>query len=162
MTKSKAIVAEKKDFNPELTNCLISILDELRRFKEYCLSDVAGAFVVSHFIRVFAQQKNYLDNLRQEAAEAIKTRDSQAIERASYRLDNAIDNRSFDYVWSEAANMYDSIISAVIGDQSSDKLIGSFKTADEILKDCRNYSQQQKEQQLNDKIKTLQALLNIS
>lgn len=161
MSKSKAVVVEEKTFNPEVTNYLLEIIDILHKIHDNCVSDVAGTFIVSGFVRVFAQQKNYLDNLRQDAADAIKSRDAKAIERAAYRVNNALDNKAFDYTWSEVANMYDSLITKTIDGQNSDQLIGSFKTADEILQDCRKYSQQQKEITLNENIKTLQALINL-
>ena len=143
MAKSKAYVEEVKTFNPGVTECLYGIIDNLQRIYENCLSEVAGVFIVSGFVRVFAQQKNYLDNLREEAADAIKSRDKDAIKRAAYRVNNALDNKAFDDAWSTIAGMYDSLITRTIDGQNSDQLIGSFKTADEILDSCRKYTQEQ-------------------
>lgn len=160
MAKSKAYVEEVKTFNPVVTECLNGIIDNLQKIYENCLSEVAGVFIVSGFVRVFAQQKNYLDNLREEAAEAIKSRDKDALKRATYRINNALDNKAFDDTWSTIAGMYDSLITRTIDGQTSDQLIGSFKTADEILESCRKYTQEQKEAALDESIKTLQALIN--
>ena len=57
--------------------------------------------------------------------------------------------------------MYDSLITRTIDGQNSDQLIGSFKTADEILESCRKYTQEQKEAALDESIKTLQALITL-
>lgn len=161
MAKSKAYVEEVKTFNPVITDCLYGIIDNLQKIYENCISDVAGVFIVSGFVRVFAQQKNYLDNLREEAADAIKARDKDAIKRAVYRVNNALDNKAFDDTWSAIAGMYDSLITKTIDCQTSDQLIGSFKTADEILESCRKYTQEQKEAALDESIKTLQSLINM-
>lgn len=161
MAKSKTYVEEVKTFNPVVTECLYGIIDNLQRIYENCLSEVAGVFIVSGFVRVFAQQKNYLDNLREEAADAIKSRDKDAIKRAAYRVNNALDNKAFDDAWSTIAGMYDSLITRTIDGQTSDQLIGSFKTADEILDSCRKYTQEQKEAALDESIKTLQALITL-
>ena len=161
MAKSKAYVEEVKTFNPEITNCLYEIIDNLQKIYENCTSEVAGVFIISGFVRVFAQQKNYLDNLREEAADAIKARDKDAIKRAVYRVNNALDNKAFDDTWSAIAEMYDSLITKTIDCQTSDQLIGSFKTSDEILESCKKYTQEQKEAALDESIKTLQSLINL-
>lgn len=161
MAKSKAYIEEVKTFNPVITDCLYGIIDNLQKIYENCLSEVAGVFIVSGFVRVFAQQKNYLDNLREDAADAIKTRDKDAIKRAVYRINNALDNKAFDDTWSAIAGMYDSLITKTIDNQTSDQLIGSFKTAEEILESCKKYTQEQKEAALDESIKTLQAMINL-
>lgn len=160
-TKSKSYVTEQKVFNPELTNLLLDMVDNLHRFYDNCVSDVAGAFIVASFVRVFAQQKNYLDNLRKNADEAVKSGDKYQIKRSIYRLNNALDNKAFDYAWSSIAQMYDSLISSTIDGQTSDALVGSFRTADEILEDVRKYSLAMDQKELDDDIKTLQSLINL-
>lgn len=160
-TKSKSYVTEQKSFNPELTNLLLNMIDDMHKLYDNCVSQVAGAFIVSSFVRVFAQQKNYLDNLRKNADEAVKSGDKYQIKRSIYRLNNALDNKAFDYAWSSISQMYDSLISSTIDGQTSDALVGSFKTADEILEDVRKYSLAQDKIELNEDIKTLQALINL-
>lgn len=161
MSKSKAVVVEKISFNPVVTDCLNGIIENLYTIYQNSVNPVSAVYIIGAFVRVFAQQKSYLDNLRDQADEAVKAKDLYQIKNITFKLNNALDNKGFDDCWTSIAEMYDSIITQTIDGMTSDALVNSFKTSEDILRDCQAFYDNQKSASIDDAIKTLMAMRNL-
>lgn len=134
--KSKVVNPKPKCLVPELVNCLEGIITNLQRYSENCIQKVSSVYTLASFVRVFAYQKARYDVLREQAAEAVENGDNAAVKSCIKLLEYNEDTKSFDYVWSDVATMYDSEIENLM-DESTAEPRNKFQTSDEIYEDAR-------------------------
>ena len=136
MAKSKVVNPKQKVLTPELVNCLEGVIANLQRYSENCIQKISSIYTLASFVRVFAYQKARYDVLREQAAEAVENGDSAAVKSCIKLLEYNEDTKSFDYVWSDVAGMYDSQLENIMEETTSEPR-SKFQTADEIYEESR-------------------------
>ena len=158
--KSKVITPKKKCATPELVNSLEGIVANLESYVANCNQKMSAIFTVASFVRVFAYQKARYDKLREDASNAIDEGTEQDLNAAIKQLEYAEDTKSFDYVWSDIAGFYDSLITDYCEDAVSSPYT-QFQTSEEIYKDCYKNILSPKSRNAEQKKEYLRALLDL-
>ena len=159
--KSKSVVKEKTLIASEYVDALRDIICACSKMYSYSLNPQSEIYRISRFVSIFASQVAYLDYLRDENAAVIKSGDTFLIKRQIQKVDWAQECKAFDLLWSEMADMYDSLLTQFDGQNTSDGSLLTFKTSDEIMKDARKFYQEKNDTDRNEAIKTLQACLEL-
>lgn len=160
-TKSKAIVKEKTVIAPEYLEALSDIINACRKMYDYSNNPQSEIFRIARFVSIFASQVAYLDYIRDETASIIKSGDTFLIKRQIQKVDWSQECKAFDTLWSDMAQMYDSLLLEFDGQSTNDGNMLSFKTSEEIMNDARKFYQDKNDSDRSDAIKTLQACLNL-
>lgn len=158
--KSKVITPKQKCLTPELVNNLEGIIANLVSYSENCLQKMSAIYTVASFVRVFAYQKARYDVLRDKAADAIDNGDSAELNSAIKLLEYNEDTKAFDYVWSDVANMYDSLIENFM-DESTSEPRNKFQTSEELYDECRKQVLSPKSKSDEEKRDLLRAMLSL-
>ena len=158
--KSKAIMPKKQVLTPELVGALEGIITNLQKFAENCIQKQTAIYTVSSFVRVFAYQKARFDVMRENIAEVIDNGTSQDLSSAIKQLEYNEDIKSFDYVWSEASDLLDNLITEFCEDSNATPY-SKFQTADDIYKDCLTQVRNPKSRNDDEKRELLRAMLNM-
>lgn len=156
--KSKITEPKKKVLTPELVNSLEGVLNNLQCFTENCINKQTAIYTISSFIRVFAYQKARFDVMRENIAEIIDSGTSQELSSAIKQMEYNEDIKAFDYVWSDASNLLDNLITDYCEDSTATPY-SKFQTADEIYKDCRTQVLNPKSRNDEEKRDYLRAML---
>lgn len=159
MSKSKSVVKEKSIIAPEYTDALVDIIAACRKMYDYSNNPQSEIFRIARFVAIFASQVAYLDYIRDETAAVIKSGDTFLIKRQIQKVDWSQECKAFDYLWSEMAQMYDSLLLKFDGQSTNDGNMITFKTSEEIMNDARKFYQDKNDSDRSDAIKTLQACL---
>lgn len=159
-TKSVTNVEEKKIEN-DYYNDYNELLSVLQKMMQHCSNTRSEIYAQAQFLRVIGSRKAYFDYLRQQIAEASKAGDTRKLQYLVNSVSNAIDNKVCDYIWQEAADMYDSFVNLNAEQEvNEDNARLSFKTSDEILQECQKYYVESKEQKNLELVKQLNFLIN--
>lgn len=161
MSKSKAHVVEEKKIKNEYYNDYNTLLDVMQSMMQHCSNNRSECFAQAQFLSIIARRKAYFDNIRQQVAEANKIGDTKKLEYLITVIDNSLDNKVCDFIWQEAADMYDNFIQMTAEEETNERNAATtFKTADEILHEAQRYYIESREQKNLELVKQLNFLLN--
>lgn len=158
--KVKIAMPKEKCATPELVECLQGIICNLTKYVDNCNQKLSAVYTTASFVRVFAYQKARYDKLRADASDAIDNGTEQDLNSAIRQLEYAEDTKSFDYVWSDIASFYDSLITDYCEDEISSPYT-QFQTSDEIYKDVYKQILSPKTKNAEQKRDLLRAMLNL-
>lgn len=161
MSKSKATITEEKKVENDYYNDYSELLNVLQSMMQHCSNPRSEIFAQAQFLGVIARRKAYFDYLRQQVAEASKTGDTNKLSFLINNVSNAIDNKVCDFIWQEAADMYNNFINLTAEQEINETNARiSFKTAEEIMQEAQKYYTESKEQKNLELVKQLNFLLD--
>lgn len=159
--KSKAYVIEEKKINNEYYKDYMDLLNVLQNMMQHKTNVRSEIYAQGQFLRVIASRKAYFDNLRQQVSEASKAGDTNKLEFLANYLPENLDNKVCDFIWQEAADMYDNFVNMNAEQEINETNARiSFKTSDEILKECQRYYIESKEQRNAELVKQLNFIMD--
>lgn len=172
MSKSKAIVAEKKEFNTECVEQLQGILNIAKCFANSCVNTTTGIYFMQNIFRTFAYNYarwTHIHDLIQDKLEEIKHAKSVDyiksltfdLKRLKYQAESALDLKAFEVVYQDALDTYENMLNNFVNDSNNDNLIMSFKTGDEILAECFKSLEASDKNTVENDIAYLQAFLSM-
>lgn len=162
MSKSKSVYAtEEKKIENDYYNDYNELLNIFQKMMQHCSNIRSEIYAQAQFLRVIASRKAYFDYIRQQVSEATRAGDTKKLEYLVNTVSNSIDNKVCDYIWQEAADMYDNFVNSN-AEQEVNEINAriTFKTADEILQECQKYYIESKEQRNLELVKQLNFLMN--
>lgn len=160
MSKSKIKMPKEVAHIAPLVESLQNIVTNLEHYSANSTNKISSIYTIASFVRVFAYQKARLDKIREDAAEAIKNGDTADLNNAIRQAEYNEELKAFDYVWSDVASYYDSLITDYCEDATNTPYT-QFQTADEIYKDSYKSVITPKTNKNEEKKDLLRALLNI-
>lgn len=162
MAKSKSVIAtEEKKIDNDYYNDYNELLSIMQKMMQHCSNTRSEIYAQGQLLRFIASRKAYFDYLRQQVSEAGKAGDTKKLEYLLNSVSNAIDNKVCDFIWQEAADMYDNFVNMNAEQEVNETNARlSFKTSDEILQECQKYYTESKEQKNNELVKQLNFLMN--
>lgn len=161
MAKSKAYVTEEKKVESAYYNDYNDLLNVLQSMMQHCSNPRSEIFAQAQFLGIIARRKAYFDYLRQQVAEASKIGDTNKLNFLVNNVSNAVDNKVCDFIWQEAADMYNNFINLTAEQEINETNARiSFKTAEEILQEAQKYYTESKEQRNLELVKQLNFLLD--
>lgn len=162
MTKSKAVVGtEKQTFNPEYYEAVNALIDNIQKLYQASSNQYGEIYRIASFVSIFARQKAYLDMLREEFSTAKEHHDLYTMKSVLYKVNNSLDTKVFDYLWSDIAQMYDSMATVLITDNEGHIDTTKIKDSEQILTEARKYYQEAKENEFDLQVQTVQAMLDL-
>lgn len=161
MSKSKTTITEEKKVENDYYNDYSELLNVLQSMMQHCSNPRSEIFAQAQFLGVIARRKAYFDYLRQQVAEASKSGDTNKLSFLINNVSNAIDNKVCDFIWQEAADMYNNFINLTAEQEINETNARiSFKTAEEIMQEAQKYYTESKEQKNLELVKQLNFLLD--
>lgn len=160
-TKSKSYVVEQKSVCPEYEATLNTLLDVMNSMFNTSSNQLAEIYRISALVSFFAGQKAYLDRLRDQYARAKADKDLQSLKSVVYKIENNLECKVYDDLWSSCAKMYDSMIETFREESNNDDITYNIKTSDEILKSRCQYYLEADNRKLDEAIKTVESWLNL-
>lgn len=164
-TKSKAVYIEEKIVEHSYLSDYNQLLEVMQSMMQHCSNYRTEAFNQASLLRTIANRKAYFDVLRERAAD-LKKQPKVSVKQLEFiynAANAAIDNKVCDWIWSQAAEMYDNFINMTAQATSNDSAaITMFKTADEILAKAYEYQRglTDEQQTKDDMIKSLDFMFN--
>lgn len=162
MSKSKSVyTSEEKKIQNDYYNDYNELLNIMQKMMQHCSNTRSEIYNQAQLLRSIASRKAYFDYLRQQISEAGKNGDTNKLQYLVNTVSNAIDNKVCDFIWQEAADMYDNFINMNAEQEVNETNARlSFKTSDEILKECQKYYVESKEQKNLELVKQLNFLVD--
>lgn len=162
MTKSKAVVGkEKQTFNPEYYEAVNALIDNIQKLYQTATNQYGEIYRIASFVSIFARQKAYLDMLREEFSVAKEHHDLYTMRSVLYKVNNSLDTKVYDYLWSDIASMYDAMATTLITDNEGHIDTTKIKDSEQILSEARKYYQESKENEFDLQVQTVQAMLDL-
>ena len=161
MAKSKVVVVEQKSICREYAATISSLLDVMNNMFQQTSNQLAEIYRVSALVSFIAGQKAYMDRLRDQYARCKAEKDISGLKSVVYKLENNLECKVYDDLWSETARMYDAMIESIRQESSNDDITYNIKTADEILASRCRYYIEAEERKLDDAIKTVEAWFSL-
>lgn len=162
MSKSKAVTnPEEKKVENDYYNDYMDLLGVMQNMMQHCSNTRSEIFAQAQFLRIIASRKSYFDYIRQQVSEANKNGDTDKLKYLLNSVSNAIDNKVCDYIWKDAADMYDNFVNMNAEQEINETNARiTFKTSDEILQECQKYYVESKEQKNLELVKQINFLMN--
>ena len=162
MSKSKAVVGkEKQTFNPEYYEAVNALIDNIQKLYQTATNQYGEIYRIASFVSIFARQKAYLDMLREEFSVAKEHHDLYTMKSVLYKVNNSLDTKVYDYLWSDIASMYDAMTTTLISDNEGHIDTTKIKDSEQILSEARKYYQESKENEFDLQVQTVQAMLDL-
>lgn len=159
MSKKPTVIKEKTIIASEYYEALEDIIAACNKMYTYSNNPQSEIYRIARFVTIFASQVAYLDYLRQETDAVIKSGDTFLIKRQIMKVDWSQECKAYDNLWSEMAQMYDSLLLEFDGQSTNDGNMTTFKTSEELMADARKFYQDKNDSDRSDAIKTLQACI---
>lgn len=148
--------------NEQYGDALINIVDAMCDMYTHSNNKIGELYRLASLVGFFARQKNKIDGIRAQLAEARENADVYAVKFLVGKLSRSEEEIVFDNVWSEVATHYDRILASFLEEAHQEELSQQFKTAEEILKDAEKFSAESKKTELDKQLKLAEALLNFA
>ena len=147
--------------NEQYGDALIAIIDAMCDMFTHSNNKIGELYRLSSLVSFFARQKNKIDGIRTQLAEAKENADIYGVKFLISKLSRSEEEIAFDNVWAEIATRYDRILAEFLEEAHQEELNQQFKTAEEILRDAEKYSAESKKAELDKQLKLAEALLNL-
>ncbi len=162
MTNKSVVIEEPKLVSDDYMNSVSDVINCVQSLMQSTSNQRAMIFLSAKFLNIFAQQKSYLDYLKDKARDAIKHKDRYGVNKIKTQIENSIDCVAFDHYWKDFAQMYDNYIKMVAQDSTNeDAIYGQYRTSEEILESARNYYITLDEQEFDAQTSALEFMINM-
>lgn len=108
--KSKAIEVKTVMINPEYIRVLSDLWNTTTALYDYTTNQKAELYRISSVVRMFAYNKNRMDNIRDQVADCQKNGDLAGLRRLKKIVDYSQELKAWDAMWEKVVEDYDNLL----------------------------------------------------